>query len=81
VPVTERFGFPIHVKKRYRLALGGTAVGTGLHAPPGFDAEAAAQIAKLSGLPFVSAPNKFTMQGAHDALVHLSATLKTLAVS
>jgi len=64
-----------------RLALGGTAVGTGLNAAPGFDVAAAAHIAKLSGLPFVSAPNKFAVQGAHDALVHLSATLKTLAVS
>jgi fumarate hydratase, class II len=65
----------------YRLALGGTAVGTGLNAAPGFDREAVARIAELTGLPFVPAPNKFTVQGAHDALVHLSATLKTLAVS
>ncbi len=65
----------------YRLALGGTAVGTGLNAAPGFDREVAAQIAQLTGLPFVTAPNKFTVQGAHDDLVQLSATLKTLAVS
>ena len=65
----------------YRLALGGTAVGTGLNAQPGFDKEVAAQIAQLTGLPFVTAPNKFTVQGAHDDLVQLSATLKTLAVS
>ena len=65
----------------YRLALGGTAVGTGINAAPGFDTAAAAQIAALTGLPFVSAPNKFAVQGAHDALVQLSATLKTLAVS
>src|SRR5262249_5349093 len=65
----------------YRLALGGTAVGTGINAEPGFDKEVAAEIAKLTGLPFVTAPNKFTVQGAHDDLVHLSATLKTLAVS
>ena len=65
----------------YRLALGGTAVGTGLNAEPGFDKEVAAQIAQLTGLPFVTAPNKFTVQGAHDDMVHLSATLKTLAVS
>jgi fumarate hydratase class II len=65
----------------YQLALGGTAVGTGLNAAPGFDTAVAAQIASLTGLPFVSAPNKFTVQGAHDALVYLSATLKTLAVS
>ena len=63
----------------YRLALGGTAVGTGLNAPPGFAEAAAAQIAKLTALPFVTAPNKFTVQGAHDALVHLSGALRTLA--
>jgi fumarate hydratase class II len=65
----------------YRLALGGTAVGTGINAQPGFDRDVAAQIAQLTGLPFVTAPNKFTVQGAHDDLVQLSATLKTLAVS
>jgi fumarate hydratase class II len=65
----------------YRLALGGTAVGTGLNAPPGFDKEVVAEIGRLTGLPFVTAPNKFTAQGAHDDLVQLSATLKTLAVS
>jgi fumarate hydratase, class II len=65
----------------YRLALGGTAVGTGLNAAPGFDREVATQIAGLTGLPFVTAPNKFAVQGAHDDLVQLSATLKTLAVS
>jgi fumarate hydratase class II len=65
----------------YRLALGGTAVGTGINAAPGFDQAVAQEIANLTGLPFVSAPNKFTVQGAHDALVQLSATLKTLAVS
>jgi len=65
----------------YRLALGGTAVGTGINAQPGFDREVAAQIAELTALPFVTAPNKFAVQGAHDDLVQLSATLKTLAVS
>jgi fumarate hydratase class II len=65
----------------YRLALGGTAVGTGINAAPGFADAAAAEIASLSGLPFVSAQNKFTVQGAHDALVQLSGTLRTLAVS
>src|SRR5262249_24895388 len=55
----------------YRLARGGTAVGTGINSAPGFAEAAAAQIAKLTGLPFVSAPNKFTVQGAHDALVQL----------
>jgi fumarate hydratase class II len=65
----------------YQLSLGGTAIGTGLNTAPGFDVAVAAQIASLTELPFVSAPNKFTVQGAHDALVHLSATLRTLAVS
>ena len=65
----------------YRLALGGTAVGTGINAAPGFDEAVAAEIARLTGLPFVSAPNKFTVQGAHDALVQLSGTFRTLAVS
>jgi len=65
----------------YRLALGGTAVGTGLNSAPGFAEASAAEIAKLTGLPFVTAPNKFTVQGAHDALVQLSGTLRTLAVS
>jgi fumarate hydratase class II len=69
------------LKGVYRLALGGTAVGTGINAAPGFAEEAAAEIARLTGLPFVSAPNKFTVQGAHDALVQLSGTLRTLAVS
>jgi fumarate hydratase class II len=65
----------------YRLALGGTAVGTGINSAPGFAEAAAAEIARLTGLPFVTAPNKFTVQGAHDALVQLSGTLRTLAVS
>jgi fumarate hydratase class II len=65
----------------YRLALGGTAVGTGINSAPGFAEATAAEIAKLTGLPFVTAPNKFTVQGSHDALVQLSGTLRTLAVS
>jgi fumarate hydratase, class II len=65
----------------YRLVLGGTAVGTGINALPGFDKNVAGEIAGLTGLPFVTAPNKFAAQGAHDDLVQLSATLKTLAVS
>src|SRR5213082_3564796 len=69
------------MKGVYRLALGGTAVGTGINAAPGFAEAAAAEIARLTGLPFVTAPNKFTVQGAHDALVQLSGTLRTLAVS
>jgi fumarate hydratase, class II len=69
------------VKGVYRLALGGTAVGTGINAAPDFAEAAAEEIASLTGLPFVSAPNKFTVQGAHDALVHLSGAFRTLAVS
>jgi fumarate hydratase, class II len=69
------------LKGVYRLALGGTAVGTGINAAPGFAEEAAAEVARMTGLPFVSAPNKFAVQGAHDALVQLSGTLRTLAVS
>jgi fumarate hydratase, class II len=65
----------------YRIALGGTAVGTGINAAPGLAEAVAAEIARLTGLPFVSAANKFAVQGAHDALVQLSGTLRTLAVS
>src|SRR5262244_4343450 len=59
------------LKSVYHLALGGTAVGTGINAAPGFAEAAAGEIATLTRLPFVSAPNKFTVQGAHDALVQL----------
>ena len=69
------------LKGVYPLALGGTAVGTGLNAAKGFAEGAAQELANLTGLPFVSAVNKFTVQGAHDALVQLSGTFRTLAVS
>jgi fumarate hydratase class II len=69
------------LKGVYRLALGGTAVGTGINSAPGFAEAVAAEIAQLTGLPFVTAPNKFAVQGAHDALVQLSGCLRTLAVS
>ncbi len=65
----------------YRLALGGTAVGTGLNAAPDFAEKAVAEIAQLTALPFTTAPNKFTVQGSHDALVRLSGAFKTLATS
>lgn len=65
----------------YRLALGGTAVGTGLNTHPEFAKKAAHQIADLAGLPFVSAPNKFAELAAHDAIVLTSGVLKTLACS
>jgi fumarate hydratase class II len=61
--------------------LGGTAVGTGLNAAPGFAEGAAAEIAALTNLSFVSAPNKFAVQGSHDALVVLSGALKSLATA
>jgi fumarate hydratase, class II len=69
------------LKGIYQLAIGGTAVGTGINTAPEFGEAAAAEIAKLTSLPFISAPNKFTVQGAHDALVQLSGTLRTVAVS
>jgi fumarate hydratase class II len=69
------------LKGIYNLAIGGTAVGTGINAAPGFGEAAAAEIAKLTNLPFLSAPNKFAVMGAHDALVQFSGTLRTLAVS
>jgi fumarate hydratase, class II len=69
------------LKGVYRLALGGTAVGTGINSTPEFAEAVAAEIARLTGLPFISAPNKFTVQGSHDALVMLSGALKTLATS
>jgi fumarate hydratase class II len=69
------------LKDVYHLALGGTAVGTGLNSTLEFADSACKEIAKLTGLPFISAPNKFAVQGAHDALVQLSSTLRTLAVS
>jgi len=65
----------------YELAIGGTAVGTGLNAPDGFDVAVSARIAEISGLPFVSAPNKFAALAAHDAIVFTSGALATLAAS
>src|SRR5579875_3351534 len=65
----------------YELALGGTAVGTGLNAPAGFGELVASRIAQLTGLPFVSAPNKFAALAAHDALVWTSGALRVLAGS
>jgi fumarate hydratase class II len=63
------------------LALGGTAVGTGLNAPPGYAERVAQELARLTGLPFVTAPNKFEVMAAADALVHAHGALKTLAAS
>lgn len=63
------------------LALGGTAVGTGLNTPKGYDVLVAKKIAELTGLPFVTAPNKFEALAAHDAMVELSGALKRAAVA
>lgn len=65
----------------YELAQGGTAVGTGLNAPASFAADIAVELASLSGLPFVSAPNKFAALAGHEPLVTLAGALKTLAVA
>lgn len=63
------------------LALGGTAVGTGLNAPKGYAEQVAAELARLTTLPFITAPNKFEVMAACDALVHAHGALKTLAAS
>jgi fumarate hydratase class II len=65
----------------YELALGGTAVGTGLNTHPEFAVRAASEIAAITGAPFVTAPNKFEALSAHDAMVQASGALKTVAVS
>ena len=65
----------------YELAQGGTAVGTGLNTRRGFDVRVAAEIAEITGLPFVTAPNKFESLAAHDAMVMFSGALKTVAAS
>jgi fumarate hydratase, class II len=65
----------------YELAVGGTAVGTGLNAPPGFSRDVAAKLAELTGKPFVTAPNKFTAQGSLDPMVRAHSALRCLAVA
>ncbi|SIT79002.1 class II fumarate hydratase [Pontibaca methylaminivorans] len=65
----------------YELAQGGTAVGTGLNTPPGWAEKVAANMAAITGLPFVTAPNKFEALAAHDAMVEISGHLRTVAVS
>jgi fumarate hydratase, class II len=65
----------------YELAIGGTAVGTGLNTHPAFAVEVAAEIAQITGLPFVTAPNKFAALAGHDAIAMTSGALKTLACS
>ncbi len=65
----------------YKLAIGGTAVGTGLNTHPEFAERTAAKIAEYTSLPFISAPNKFAYLAGHDALVQMSGTLRTLAAS
>jgi fumarate hydratase class II len=65
----------------YKLAIGGTAVGTGLNTHPQFAVRTATKISEITGLPFVTAPNKFAYLAGHDALVQMSGTLRTLACS
>ena len=65
----------------YELAQGGTAVGTGLNTTLGWDTSVAANMAEITGLPFVTAPNKFEALAAHDAMVEMSGSLKTIAAS
>ena len=65
----------------YELAQGGTAVGTGLNTAKGWDTTVAANMARISGLPFITAPNKFEALAAHDAMVEISGHLKTVAAS
>src|SRR5262249_46150365 len=65
----------------FELAAGGTAVGTGLNAPPGFGRDIAAKLAELTGYPFVTAPNKFAAQGSLDAMVAAMAAVRGLAVA
>jgi fumarate hydratase class II len=65
----------------YRVAVGGTAVGTGINAPPDFGSKVSSEIARLTGHPFVTAPNKFAAQGSLDAMVAASAALRALAVA
>jgi fumarate hydratase class II len=65
----------------YKLAVGGTAVGTGLNAPKDFDQKIASEISKLTGHPFVTAPNKFAAQASLDAMVNASSALRLLAVA
>jgi len=80
--VKNSIGRVIHaIAGLYELPLGGTAVGTGLNAPPGFAAETITEIAHLTGLPFVEARNHFEAQGAKDAVVFLSGALRGCAVA
>jgi len=69
------------LKNIYALAQGGTAVGTGLNTPKGWDVMVATNMAEITGLPFVTAPNKFEALAAHDAIVEMSGALKTVAAS
>lgn len=69
------------LERLYELAQGGTAVGTGINTKAGFDTRVAAEIASITGLPFITAPNKFESLAAHDTLVELSGSLNVLAVS
>jgi fumarate hydratase class II len=71
----------ISMRELYKLAAGGTAVGTGLNSPSGFGAKIASEIAHLTGQPFITAPNKFAAQASLDPMVNASASLRSLAVA
>ena len=77
----QQADFFAYLGSLYALAQGGTAVGTGLNTHPQFAKDVAAEIANLTGRPFVTAPNKFEALAAHDALVQLSGAMKTVACS
>uniref|UniRef100_A0A8C1N3V4 Fumarate hydratase, mitochondrial n=1 Tax=Cyprinus carpio TaxID=7962 RepID=A0A8C1N3V4_CYPCA len=81
VPITEVWFLVSSMPHVYELAAGGTAVGTGLNTRIGFAEKVADKVAALTGLPFITAPNKFEALAAHDALVELSGSLNTVAVS
>ena len=74
-------GIEDNLERLYELALGGTAVGTGLNTPAGFDTTVAGQVAELTGYPFVTAPNKFEALATHDGLVAAHGAMKAAAVS
>ena len=81
-PIKLRFkSFKNTLAHLSQLALGGTAVGTGLNTPAGYDVLVAKYIAEFTGLPFITAENKFEALAAHDALVETHGALKQLAVS
>ncbi len=78
---TVLYAIPFFVCRLYLLAAGGTAVGTGLNTRVGFAEKVASKVSSLTGLPFVTAPNKFEALAAHDAMVEVSGALNVIACS